>query len=339
MTLTKRLIITGCLLVLCCVIPISGAAQLRNPGINGRSGGHNIFGDVQVGDETVNSSKTVRFDIVLYTESRTIVARDTVASGGRYRFNNIPSGLYSIVIEVEGQEVARVRVDATSPLVQDIRQDLAFELKSNSTATSRATTISPADIYKRNETNAALWAKAGKAADLKHYDEATQLLKKIVDDDPKDFQAWTELGNVHLLDSRYSDSESEYLRAIDLHSNYFPALLNLGRAEIALKKFDMAIDVLGRAVKTRPDSAEANYLLGEAYLQVKKGSLAVGYLNEALRLEPKEMAEAHLRLALLYNAAGMKDKAAAEYEAFLKQRPDFDDRKKLEDYIKAYKKP
>jgi hypothetical protein len=51
------------------------------------------------------------------------------------------------------------------------------------------------------------------------------------------------------------------------------------------------------------------------------------------------MAEVHLRLALLYHNAGMKDKAAAEYEAFLKQRPDYDQRKTLEDYISANKKP
>ena len=34
-----------------------------------------------------------------------------------------------------------------------------------------------------------------------------------------------------------------------------------------------------------------------------------------------------------------KDKAVAEYEAFLKKRPDYTDRKKLEQYIAANKKP
>ena len=61
--------------------------------------------------------------------------------------------------------------------------------------------------------------------------------------------------------------------------------------------------------------------------------MAVGFLNEAIKLDPLGMADAHLRLATLYNAAGMKDKAAAEYEAFLKKRPDYPDRKKLEQYI------
>src|SRR5205823_13660675 len=94
-----------------------------------------------------------------------------------------------------------------------------------------------------------------------------------------------------------------------------------------------AVASLSEPVNARPVSADANYFLGEAYLQIKKGSLAVGYLNEALRLDPNGMAEVHLRLALLYNAAGMKDKAVAEYEAFLKKRPDYTDRNKLAQYI------
>jgi tetratricopeptide (TPR) repeat protein len=115
--------------------------------------------------------------------------------------------------------------------------------------------------------------------------------------------------------------------------------MNLGRLYSAQKKFDAAAEVLARAVKIKPDSADANHLLGETYLQLKKGSLAVGYLNEAIRLDPVGQADVHLRLALLYNAVNMKDKAAAEYEAFLKKRPDYKDRKKLEQYITENKKP
>jgi Tfp pilus assembly protein PilF len=51
------------------------------------------------------------------------------------------------------------------------------------------------------------------------------------------------------------------------------------------------------------------------------------------------MADAHLRLAALYNAVGMKDKAAAEYEEFLKKRPDDPEKQQLQAYITANKKP
>lgn len=80
---------------------------------------------------------------------------------------------------------------------------------------------------------------------------------------------------------------------------------------------------------------EANFLLGEAYLQLKKGSKAIPHFNEAARLG---RLDAHLRLGWLYNAAGLKDKAVAEYEEFLRKKPDYPDRKKLSEYIATHKK-
>ena len=327
------------LVLVCAGLGSSIIAQMRDPSVNGRSGGHSVYGDVAVEGDQTSKGRPVKVDLTLYSEARTVIERNTVFGSGRYRFNNLPGGIYEIVAEVEAREVARVRVDLRSPLVDDVRQDLTFGWTSGGPVSSKGSAISAADHYERNSANAALLVKAGSAIDAKQYDQGVELLKKIIASDPRDFQVWTELGNVHLLQNKYSEAESEYLRAIDLHADFFPALLNLGRAEIAQQKYDVAIEVLGRAVKLRPASATANYVLGESYLQVKKGSVAVGYLNEALRLDPKGMAEVHLRLALLYNAAGMKDKAAAEYDAYLKKVPDYQDRKKLEQYILANKKP
>ena len=76
--------------------------------------------------------------------------------------------------------------------------------------------------------------------------------------------------------------------------------------------------------------------MGEAYLRLKKGSKAIPYLNEAARLGK---IEGHLDLAWLYNAAGLKEKAVIEYEELLRKKPDYPDRKKLEQYIGENKKP
>lgn len=330
------------LFLLCCILITAGfssssLAQIRDPGLTGRSGGKALYGEIVVEGEQLNNGKPVKIDLTLYTETRNVVERNTVSSNSRYRFNNLPQGVYELVAEVDGVEVARLRVDLRTPLVDDFKQDVTLAWTATGPRSIKAETVSVEDVYQRNSANAALFTKADRAFDAKDFEEAVKNLKKILTNDPKDFQAWTQLGNVHLLEGKYADAESDYLRAVDLHSDYFLALLNLGRAEIGLQRYDVAAEVLNRAVKLRPKSPDANYLLGESYLQLKKGSLAVGFLNEALRLDPKGMVDVHLRLGLLYNAAGLKDKAAAEYEAFLKQRPDYQDRKPLEDYINANK--
>lgn len=197
--------------------------------------------------------------------------------------------------------------------------------------------VSVADFYQRSTANESLLRQAIEATEKKQYDRANGLMRQIVDADDKDFPVWQELGTNFFITKTFFEAESCYLKALQLKPNYVPAMINLGRLRIVVKNLDGALAILDRAVKLEPTSAEANYFLGEAYLQAKLGSKAVPYLNAAIKLDPVTMAEAHLLLAALYNAKGLKDKAAAEYSAFLKQRPDYPDRKRLEAYISANK--
>lgn len=306
--------------------------------VRAQAGMHMLYGDLRVDESKVQGLKPISFDIVLYTDTGIVIGRQSISNNGRYRFNNLRSGWFDVVVEVEGSEVARVRVDLTSPLLHDYQQDISLEWKPTHEARSKPGVISAADSYVRSAANQALFDRAREAIDTKEYERGVELLRQNVKTDPRDFQAWTELANIHFLQKDLGSAENEYLHAIDLHANFFLALLNLGRLEVAQQKYDIAIEVLSKAVRLRSESADANYFLGESYLQTKKGSVAVAYLNEALRLDPQGMAEVHLRLALLYHGAGMKEKAAAEYEAFLKKKPDYPDRKKLERYIAENKK-
>jgi len=317
----------------------SGSMTIVTPG----SGQNILYGDVRVDESKTGDSKPMTFTIVLSMAGGTVIGRQTVGNGQRYRFNDLADGDYDVVVELENRQITRDRVRLYSqPSVgkTDVRHDIELELRPTGvTGKGKAATISADDVYKRTNANQQLFESAEKATNEKKYDQSITGLHQLVENDPKDFQAWTELGTAYLLKDAYDDAEKSYLAAIDARPQFFLANLNLGRLYLGQKKFDKAVELLTSAVKIKPDSADANQLLGEAYLQIKKGSSAVTYLNEAIRLDPQGKAEVHLRLALLYNAAGMKDKAAAEYESFLKKRPDSKDRKKLEDYIKENKKP
>jgi tetratricopeptide (TPR) repeat protein len=191
--------------------------------------------------------------------------------------------------------------------------------------------------YPRSAQNAALMEQALAASGRKDYAGAVTLLKQIVGADSKDFIAWTEMGTAQFMQGDKGEAEKSYKRALEEKPAYGVALLNLGRLQFAQKNYETAIETLSRFVAAEAASAEGHRLLGEAYLQSKKGSKAVPELEKAIALDPSGQAEAHLRLASLYNAAGYKNLAAAEYEKFLSKRPDYPDRKKLEDYIRQNK--
>ncbi|HEX6649221.1 MAG TPA: tetratricopeptide repeat protein [Pyrinomonadaceae bacterium] len=301
-----------------------------------QGGGHVLFGDLKVDESQANGANIATFQILLYSESGTLLMRQTVSSNGRYRFLDLRNGRYELVVEFETKEIARLPVSIHSPFKTDFRQDIELQWKSLST-TAKAGVISAAEYYSRSAANKSLLRQAREAAEKKKYREANSFMRQIVDADDRDFPVWEELGTNFFILKTYFEAESCYLKALQLNPHYAPAMINLGRLRIAVKNFDGAIEVLDRAVKAQPTSSMANYFLGDAYLEAKLGSKAVPYLQTALKLDPVTMADAHLLLAALYNATGLKDKAAAEYSAFLKQRPDYSDRKKLEAYISAHR--
>ncbi len=303
-----------------------------------QAGGHTLFGDIKVDESQVNHSKPLSLQVLLYSEGGNLLFRQTVSSNGRYRFLSLRDGRYDVVVEVDNVEKARVRVYVNSPFKTDFRQDIEFQLL-ETPRRARPGVISVADNFNHTAANAVLFRKASEASEKKRYQQAITLLRQIVDSDPADFPAWQELGTAYFIQKNFQEAEQAYHQALSKYPDYAVALISLGRLRITLKNFEGAILVLTHAVKVQPKSPQANYFLGEAYLQVKLGSKAVPYLNEAIKLDPEGMADAHLRLATLYNAKNLKNKAAGEYETFLKKRPDYPYKKQLKEYIAANKTP
>ena len=305
-------------------------------GIGG--GAYTLFGDVLVEEDKRPGAKPLVYEVVLNNLGGTPAGRQFVNAGGRYQFINLAAGQYELVVLLDHEEIARTRVEILAgPSQERVRQDVRLAWQPNANGSNKPSSISAADFYQRTESNEKLFVKAKEATDQKRYDDSIATLQQLVAADPHDFQAWAELGTVFLFKQNYVESENAYVKSVTERPQFFLGQLNLGRLRVMRKNFEGAIEPLTAAVNIQSTSADANYYLGESYLQIKKGSKGVGYLYQAIKLDPIGKADAHLRIATLYNAVGMKDKAAIEYEEFLKKKPDYPDSKKLRDYIAANK--
>lgn len=269
----------------------------------------------------------------------TVVVLVTGATGGRsiandtgyYLIRNVPREQVTLLVEVDGLEVIRQPIQASA--MGNPRFDFTVPWPPAASLIAKPGLISANPLIVRTEKNEELFQKAVTASRTKETKKASELFNQVLTNDPKDFVAWTELGTVFFKENSLDNAEACYFKAIELKKDYFVALLNLGKLYVSRKQFDNAVLVLSNAVKSGPASAGAHHHLGEAYLQIRKGSAAVVHFNEAIRLSPLEKADIHLRLATLYDAAGMKGKAADEYRAFLTKRPEYADKKQLEKYI------
>jgi tetratricopeptide (TPR) repeat protein len=302
-------------------------------------GPYTIFGDVRITSDG-NTLIPKEVLLILRRVPEGEVGRQFVSSRGRYRFTSLKEGEYEIVAEVDGKEIGRltqIRIGgmtlSNSPY--GYQNDVEIRWRPGTTAPNTAGVISAADVYERSAANKPIFLKAEEAVSKKKLDEAVTLLKQVVEADNADFQAWTALGTVYFAQQKFEDAEKAYQHAVAVKPDSPRAQFNLGRLLSSQKKFAESIEPLTKAVELQPTSGDANMLLGESYLQVKKGSKAIPYLNEAAKLGRPD---AHLRLGWLYNAAGMKDKAALEYEEYLKKNPEYPERNKLKEYISANKK-
>ncbi len=301
--------------------------------------GHSLYGDLKA-DESEAGKVPQTYTVILARIPGLETRRVTMPNGGRYRFNSVENGEYNLIVEVEGQEVARIPLLLQERRSTDIRRDIELAWKADAPGAPLRPAGSSAvlEVYARAEKNRALFRDAQEAMGKKDFRKAASLLDGITGADPKDFEAWTELGTSLFNLQKMREAEDAYRKALEQKPGFAPAQLNLGKVLLARKDYEGAVEALGRAAEDHPRSADAHYYLGEALLQVKKGSKAAVHLNEALRLDPVGKADAHLRLGALYNAAGMKDRAASEYEQFLRKVSDHPDREKLLRYITRNKK-
>lgn len=259
------------------------------------------------------------------------LGRSLANDKGAYYFTQRARDGATLLVTVGGIDAGSMNLTAAG----GDRYDMTVNWDSSLASDSKPGVVSVLDAYpSRSPENAALMTKASAASKAKNIDEALKIYTQVVERDSKDFVAWTELGTLYFGKSDHAKAENAYNKALEQKPDFMLALLNLGKLQIAQKKFAEAVAVLEKATAADKNSADAFHYLGEAYLQNKQGSKAVGVLNEAIRLAPSEKAEIHLRLATLYNAAGMKDRAANEYKLFLEKKPDHPEKAKLENYIK-----
>jgi Flp pilus assembly protein TadD len=258
-----------------------------------------------------------------------------VRNRGGYRFDGIPDGHWVLIVFAEDRAIysCPLWLQENSPKENQI--DLMFDWDIETLSNVR---LSGGDFYPRKPSNTALFDQATIATSNKDYAKAVKLLRTVLNIDPKDFEAWTDLGTVLFEQGNKLAAEEAYKRALGENPSYPVALLNYGKLQYGKKDYDAAIQTLSQLVGVHPESAEAHRFLGEAYLSSKKGSKAVPELEEAVRLDPEHQAEAYLSLGALYDAAGSKDEAAEVYTKFLALKPNYPNREELSKYIQSQKK-
>jgi len=154
----------------------------------------------------------------------------------------------------------------------------------------------------------------------KDYATAGPLLQKVVTADPKNFQAWFDLGFVYGAQDRLSESIAAYRKSVATKPDVFESNLNLGITLAKAGEPD-AEQYLRAATTLKPtanvDEGHARAWLSlAAVLAASKPDEAIAAYRQAAALTPKD-AEPHLAAGSLLEKDGKFSDSEQEYKQAL----------------------
>ncbi|MFN0140179.1 MAG: tetratricopeptide repeat protein [Pyrinomonadaceae bacterium] len=127
-------------------------------------------------------------------------------------------------------------------------------------------------------------------------------------------------------EQRYKESESLLRKAVNADPHNPAALIMLGRALMALSKFDEAEWVLKRSLSASQNSFTSNSLLATLYTRQRSYEMAENSLMQALRSVPsyehRPLAQQFVAVGDGYSSLGKRDLATRVYRQAAKLDPD-----------------
>lgn len=171
--------------------------------------------------------------------------------------------------------------------------------------------------------------------DNKGFDEIEQALKIF----PNYYDALTTLGREYVQRKEYQKSLPYLIKAIDVNQRSYAGFYGLAYAAYQLNRLPEASEAARAATVLQPTSVNAQLLYGTilridgSYEKAEKVLLQAKTLSKS-----SPIAEINWQLALLYNKLNRNKEAADELEAYLKVRPDAENKKEIKDLIAKLRK-
>jgi len=139
------------------------------------------------------------------------------------------------------------------------------------------------------------------------YDLDIAKYSRQIEQDPSNFRAYKERGNVYFRKQEFERAIADYTRAIELNPDYFLAYNNRGNVYMQTASYSLAIADYNRAIELKPENGMPYNNRGFAFLLMGDFSRAEADIRRSLDLNPaniyalNSMAEIH---AARGNAAG-----------------------------------
>ena len=157
-----------------------------------------------------------------------------------------------------------------------------------------------------------LYDAAKAAYDRGNYQVAIDLLKKVVNDDPKHKTAWMDLGRAYMVLRQTDNAVDAFQKQSELDPYDEFAYDSLGWAYTTERKYDDAAAAFNKGIEINPLSQYAHAALGGMYQESHQYEKAVPELEKAVSLKQDD-ASLQISLGDAYLNLGQDDKALTAF--------------------------
>ena len=209
-------------------------------------------------------------------------------------------------LETEVRELPATRASDYLAFRRAVLADTAQRLRVDTTAAGTPTAA--ADLKGDDLNDAANAALA--RGDLQ---VAVDLLKRVVEADPKHKTAWVNLGRAYMALRQTEPAIAAFQKQADADPYDETAYASLGWAYATARQYDAAATAYGKAIEINPLSDYAHAALGSMYSEEHQYDKAAPELEKAVSLKP-DNAFLEINLGDAYLNLGQDDKALAAFD-------------------------
>jgi len=153
--------------------------------------------------------------------------------------------------------------------------------------------------------------------------EAEALYRKIISDDPKNFDALHLLGVLCSNIGKNQDADNFFRAALSIDSTFPPCYLNYGFYLHKQRRLDEAIECFDKALALFPNFGDAWLGRGNVLRELKRYDDALAAYNKAIALKPN-LAEAYAGCGSMFAGLKRYAEAIAAYDKVLTLKPDLE---------------
>jgi tetratricopeptide (TPR) repeat protein len=265
---------------------------------------------------------------------------------GRFRFRNLPSGVYYVEVEPGSNNYERPQKQRVEAVAFNERRSGGGEVfrvdiivgvaKPTGALTDR---VSSMVVFHQNVPDAAKqeYERGFKSLEKGGYESAVQALKQAVSLFPDYYDALELLGTEYVRRNDFHSAVPLLQHAVEINKDSWRGFYSLGIAQVSTNYRSEGIKSLKRAAELNPDSPNTNMWLGMVLaVDPQMRVPAIQTLEKAIKLSKDPIPMAYLYLGGLYAKNEQYREAAEAFKSLLRIEPKVGERDKIEKLIAQY---